>query len=228
MELQTDYLVIGSGIAGLSFALEAAKSGTVTIVTKKEMMEASTNYAQGGIASVFDLDDTFESHIQDTLKSGDGLCNENVVRSVVQDGPERIRELISMGVNFSLKPDSCNELDLGREGGHSKRRIVHTKDKTGREVEKTLLQKAEENRNITIYENHMAIDLITRTKLVKRGIVTAETRESCWGAYVLDVEKGGVLTVLSRITVLSTGGIGKIYLYTSNPDIASGDGIEMG
>lgn len=228
MELQTDYLVIGSGIAGLSFALEAAKSGSVAIVTKKEMMEASTNYAQGGIASVFDLDDTFESHIQDTLKSGDSLCNEKVVRMVVQDGPERIRELISMGVNFSLKPDSSNELDLGMEGGHSKRRIVHTKDKTGREVEKTLLQKAEENKNITIYENYMAIDLITRSKLIKRGIVTAETQESCWGAYVLDVESNEVLTFLSRITVLSTGGVGKIYLYTSNPDIASGDGIAMG
>ena len=228
MDIKTDYLVIGTGIAGLSFALEAAKSGTVVIVTKKEKMDASTNYAQGGIASVFDLDDSFDFHIEDTLKSGDGLCNKKVVEMVVKNGPESIRHLISMGVNFSHLEENGKNLDLGREGGHSKRRIVHTKDKTGSEVERVLLEKVEENKNIEIFEDHMAIDLITKSKMIKRGIITSETRESCWGAYVLNARNGEVITFLSTVTVLATGGVGKIYLYTSNPDIASGDGIAMG
>lgn len=226
MEMRTDYLVIGSGVAGLSFALQAARSGTVTIVTKKEKMETSTNYAQGGIASVFDPDDSLELHIRDTLESGGGLCNEDIVRMVVKEGPARIRELISLGVNFSQKEGKA--LDLGMEGGHTKRRIVHTKDRTGREMEKVLLQNAEENENITILENYMSIDLITKSKMIKRGIVTSETRETCWGAYVFDATENRVITCLSRITVLATGGAGKVYLYTSNPDIASGDGVAMG
>ncbi|MCJ7594711.1 MAG: L-aspartate oxidase [Desulfobacterales bacterium] len=228
MEIQTDYLVIGTGIAGLTFALEAARTGTVAIVTKKEKMETSTNYAQGGIASVFDPDDSHAFHIKDTLDSGDGLCNEEIVRMVVRDGPERIRELMSLGVSFTRQSANKEMLDLGMEGGHSKRRIVHTKDRTGQEVEKALLQNAEENANITIYENHMAIDLMTKTKMIKRGIVTTETRETCWGAYVLDVEKTLVVTFLARVTVVATGGAGKVYLYTSNPDIASGDGVSIG
>jgi len=228
MEVQTDCLVIGSGIAGLIFALEAARSGTVTIVTKKEKAETSTNYAQGGIASVFDLEDSFDLHIQDTLESGDGLCHEDVVRLVVEEGPARIRELISLGVHFSHQRKNKDTLDLGKEGGHSRRRIVHTKDRTGHEVERALLDRIEENPNITLLENHMAIDLLTKTKLVRRGIVASETRETCWGAYVLDVLEGRVITFLSRATVLATGGAGKVYLYTSNPDIASGDGVAMG
>ena len=228
MERKVDYLVIGSGIAGLSFALHAATTGSVAIVTKKEKMEASTNYAQGGIASVFDLEDSFDLHIKDTLQSGDGLCNAEIVEMVVQDGPDRIRELISLGVNFTRRQGETQELELGMEGGHSRRRIVHTKDRTGMEVERALLMKVEENENITIFEDHMAIDLITRSKLIKRGIVTSETKESCWGAYVLDVKNERVVTFLSRVTVLASGGVGKIYLYTSNPDIASGDGIAMG
>ncbi len=228
MEINTDYLVIGTGIAGLSFALEAAKSGKVAIVTKKEKTETSTNYAQGGIASVFNLDDSFDLHIEDTLKSGDGLCNKKIVEMVVKNGPEMIKELISMGVNFSRQNDKTDELELGMEGGHSKRRIVHTKDKTGNEVERALLERAEENENITIYEDFMAIDLITVSKLVKRGIVKSESKESCWGAYVLDVKNDEVITFHSKVTVLAAGGVGKIYLYTSNPDIASGDGIAMG
>lgn len=227
MEIETDYLVIGSGIAGLSFALEAAKTGRVAIVTKKEMMEASTNYAQGGIASVFDLDDSFDLHVEDTLKSGVGLCNRKTVEMVVKEGPERIRELIAMGVNFTRDEDS-DDLELGMEGGHSRRRIVHTKDRTGGEVERALLEKVQENPNISIFENHMAIDLITISKLVRRGIISSESEESCWGAYILDAENGGVKTFLSRVTVLASGGVGKIYLYTSNPDIATGDGIAMG
>lgn len=228
MEIQTDYLVIGSGIAGLVFALEAAESGTVTIVTKKEKAETSTNYAQGGIASVFDLEDSFEYHVQDTLESGAGLCHEDVVRMVVQEGPARIRELISWGVRFSHQENGENSLDLGKEGGHSRRRIVHTKDRTGHEVERALLDRIEENPNIQMLENHMAIDLITKTTLVKRGIVASETTETCWGAYVLDVVEGRVNTFVARVTILATGGAGKVYLYTSNPDIASGDGVAMG
>jgi L-aspartate oxidase len=139
MEIQCDYLVIGTGIAGLSFALHAAATGTVAIVTKKEKMEASTNYAQGGIASVFDLEDSFDLHIKDTLQSGDGLCNPEIVEMVVKDGPERIRELMSLGVNFTRRQGQ--ELELGMEGGHSKRRIVHTKDRTGMEVERALLRR---------------------------------------------------------------------------------------
>ncbi len=228
MEIQTDYLVIGTGIAGLSFALEAAKSGSVIIVTKKEMAEGATNYAQGGIASVFDPEDSFESHIKDTLESGGGLCNEHIVRMVVEDGPARIKDLISMGVQFTRQVEDETVLDLGREGGHSSRRIVHTKDLTGREVERILLDRAQGNKNIQIYENHMAIDLITKSKMIKRGIIVSESKETCWGAYVLDADNGQVITLMARVTVLSTGGAGKVYLYTSNPDIATGDGVSVG
>ena len=228
MEIVSDFLVIGSGIAGLSFALEAARSGSVAIVTKKEKMEGSTNYAQGGIASVFDPNDRFEFHVKDTLESGNGLCKADIVRMVVRDGPERIRELIDMGVHFSHRAEDKETLDLGQEGGHSRRRIVHTKDLTGREVERVLLQRAEENENIRIYENHMAIDLIIKSKMIRRGIIASETKETCWGAYVLDVNQDRILTFLARITVLSSGGAGKVYRYTSNPDIATGDGVAIG
>ena len=228
MEIRTDYLVIGSGIAGMSFALEAARSGTVAIVTKKEKMEGSTNYAQGGIASVLDPDDSFELHIRDTIESGDGLCNEDVVKMVVRDGPARVHELISMGVNFTRQTNGKKDFDLGREGGHSMRRIVHTKDLTGREVERILLERAEENENIRIYENHMAIDLITKSKMLKRGILTSEIAQTCWGAYVLDVNKNSVITFLAKMTVLASGGAGKVYRYTTNPDIATGDGVAVG
>jgi L-aspartate oxidase len=228
MEIITDYLVIGSGIAGLSFALEAAKTGSVAVVTKKDKAEGSTNYAQGGIASVFDQNDSFDLHIKDTLESGDGICHEDIVRIVVKEGPARVEDLISMGVNFTLQEEKKGTLDLGREGGHSKRRIVHTKDLTGREVERILLERAAENKNIRIYENHMAIDLITKSKLIRRGIIATETSETCWGAYVLDAEQGEIITYLSKITVLSTGGAGKVYRYTSNPDIATGDGVAIG
>ena len=228
MEIVSDFLVIGTGIAGLSFALKASEYGSVVIVTKKEMTEASTNYAQGGIASVLDPTDSFYFHIKDTLESGDGLCNEEIVRMVVEDGPARIKELINIGVHFSKNAKDRNQLDLGQEGGHSKRRIVHTKDLTGREVERALLDYAKENKNVTIYENNMAIDLITKSKLLKRGILTTETKETCWGAYVLDVEEEKIVTFLAKVTILATGGAGKVYKYTSNPDIASGDGVSIG
>ncbi|MBW1782721.1 MAG: L-aspartate oxidase [Deltaproteobacteria bacterium] len=228
MEIVTDYLVIGSGIAGLSFALQAAGTGTVAVVTKKEKSEGSTNYAQGGIASVFDRDDSFDLHIKDTLTSGDGICHEDIVRIVVEEGPARVEELISMGVRFTCQKENQGFLDLGREGGHSKRRIVHTKDLTGREVERILLERVAENERIQIFENHMAIDLITKSKLIRRGIITSETRETCWGAYVLDVDRSEIITFLAGVTVLSTGGAGKVYRYTSNPDIATGDGVAIG
>jgi len=206
----------------------AAKTGTVAVVTKKEKSEGSTNYAQGGIASVFDQDDSFDLHIKDTLESGDGLCHDDIVRIVVEEGPTRVQELISMGVQFTRQEANKDALDLGREGGHSKRRIVHTKDLTGREVERILLERAGEDPNIQIYENHMAIDLITKSKLIRRGIIRSERSETCWGAYVLDVDQAKIITFLAKITVLSTGGAGKVYRYTSNPDIATGDGVAIG
>ena len=228
MEITSDYLIIGSGIAGLSFALKAALRGTVNIVTKKEKMDASTNYAQGGIASVLDPQDSFDLHMADTLESGAGLCNEEVVRMVVTNGPDMIQELISLGVRFSRNKKQANRLDLTQEGGHSRRRIVHTDDLTGQEVERALIHNVEKESNVRIYENHMAIDLITTSKFIRRGISTNESEETCWGAYVLDIHTGEVKTFLARVTVLATGGAGKVYLYTSNPDIATGDGLAIG
>jgi L-aspartate oxidase len=228
MEIKSDYLVIGSGIAGLSFSLKAALKGSVTIVTKKETMDTSTNYAQGGIASVLGPNDSFDLHIKDTLESGAGLCNEQVVRMVVTNGPDMIKELIALGVNFSHNKIQADTLDLTKEGGHSRRRIVHTKDLTGQEVERALIYNVEKKNNIQIYENHMVIDLITTSKFIKRGLSTNETKETCWGAYVLDIITGEVHIFLSRVIVLATGGAGKVYLYTSNPDIATGDGVAIG
>jgi len=233
MDIQTDFLIIGSGIAGLMVALKVADSGTVSIVTKKQAVDSNTNLAQGGIASVFDQQDSFDLHIQDTLDAGDGLCNPDVVRQVVVGGPERIRELMKIGVGFNTEGDGPGEngsapFDLGREGGHSRNRIVHAHDMTGREVEQVLLERARQNRNIRFYENHMAIDLITFSTRIKRGLVTTTHEDYCCGAYVLDRESHRVLTVGAGITLLATGGAGKVYLYTSNPDIATGDGIAMG
>jgi len=228
MESRSDYLIIGSGIAGLSFALKAASVGTVTIVTKKEKMDTSTNFAQGGMASVLDPMDSFELHIEDTLESGAGLCKEDIVRLVVTNAPAMIHELISLGVNFSRNSTQADRLDLTREGGHSRRRIVHTEDLTGQEVERALLHNVELNKNIEIYENHMAIDLITTSKFTKRGISSNETEETCWGAYVLDIATGEAKSFLAGVTVLATGGAGKVYLYTTNPDIATGDGVAIG
>ena len=235
MHHKTDLLVIGSGVAGLAFALKAAPFGSVTIVTKKAAMDSNTSRAQGGIASVFGRLDSFDLHIQDTLSSGDGLCNRDVVEMVVKNGPAHIRELMAMGVNFNLKDPSGSsaaaaipELDLGREGGHSEKRIVHAQDMTGRELERVLTEHAREHDNITLFEHHLAVDLITCSTRIQRGTVTAAHQESCVGAYVLDRRTNKVNTFEARITVLATGGAGKVYLYTSNPDIATGDGIAMG
>lgn len=226
MEIKTDFLIIGSGIAGLSFALKVAPFGTVAIVTKKTKLESSTNYAQGGIAAVMSAEDSFEEHIKDTLTAGDGLCHEDVVKIVVEEGPARIKELIDWGVPFThTKQGSRKEFDLGKEGGHSHRRIVHAKDFTGQEVEQVLVDKVEKNPRITIFENHIAIDLITRSKFAEGK--NAAGKDACLGAYVLATEKGVVHTFLAHTTVLASGGAGKVYLYTSNPDIATGDGIAM-
>lgn len=230
MKINTDFLIIGSGIAGLSFALKVAEYGNVALVTKKGIMESNTKRAQGGIASVFGNMDSFDLHIQDTLASGDGLCSQDVVEMVVKNGPDRIRELINLGVKFNTSPDNSNgqSLDLGREGGHSEKRIVHAQDMTGREVENVLVQHAMNHKNITIYENHIAIDLITCSTRMKRGLITTTHEDFCCGAYVLDRESDQVKTFSAAITLLATGGAGKVYIYTSNPDIATGDGIAMG
>ncbi|MEK7852003.1 MAG: L-aspartate oxidase, partial [Deltaproteobacteria bacterium] len=222
MEIKTDFLVIGSGIAGLSFALKAAEHGSVAIVTKREKAESATVYAQGGIASVFGETDTFDSHIKDTLQAGVGLCSEDVVGMVVKSGPERINELVSWGARFTMRENKEGvEFDLGIEGGHSSRRIVHASDITGREIERALLSAAEKRPNITFYEKHIAIDLITHTKFF------GDDGDRCYGAYALDNTTKDIHTFTAGVTVLATGGAGKVYLYTSNPDVATGDGIAM-
>jgi len=225
MERSSRFLVIGSGIAGLSFALRASEDRmcTVNIITKREASESSTNYAQGGIATVWSGEDSFESHIEDTHRAGAGLCNPDVVERVVRDAPARIRELMEWGVRFTRR-DGGREFDLGREGGHSKRRIFHAKDLTGREVERVLLARAKARPGIRIFENHTAINLVTRQKLES---FDSRREDEVLGAYVLDEKQGVIRTFTADATVLATGGIGKVYLYTSNPDIATGDGIAL-
>jgi L-aspartate oxidase len=222
---QFDYLVLGSGIAGLSFALKVAPRGRVAIVTKKNRAESNTNYAQGGIAAVTSKEDSFELHVRDTLEAGAGLCKENVVRTIIEEGPARIAELIELGMQFSEREagtaNGARELDLGKEGGHSKRRILHAKDITGREIERALLAAVAAQPNIQIFENHFAIDLITSQKLGYVG------DNRCLGIYVLDKVTGQVETFSAPVTLLATGGCGKVYLYTTNPDIATGDGVAM-
>ncbi len=222
MEIKTDFLIIGTGIAGLTYALKVSPYGSVAIVTKKDKKESNTNYAQGGIAAVVDPSDSFESHIEDTLTAGAGLCKEDVVRMVVTEGPQRVQDLINWGVPFSTRNIGRKKTyDLGREGGHSRRRILHAGDLTGREVERILIKKVSECPNITMYENHFCIDLITAKKL---GMINVQ-KNVCCGAYVLDSKTGEVHTFISKVTLLATGGAGKTYLYTTNPDISTGDGI---
>ena len=218
-----DHVVVGSGIAGLTYALKAAGKGSVAIVTKKSRADSNTAWAQGGIACVTSSEDSVALHVRDTVIAGDGLCNEEVVRSVVGEGPERIAELVSLGVHFDERttPGGSKEPDLGREGGHSKRRILHAKDATGFEIERTLLEAVAAHPNITVLENHMAVDLITTGKL---GYAM---EDSCVGLYVLNEATGVVETLRTDVTILATGGCGRVYLYTTNPDIATGDGVAM-
>ena len=226
MAYSTDFLVIGTGISGLSFALKAAKIGQVTIVTKKAKVDTATNLAQGGIAAVLSEEDSFELHIQDTLQSGAGLCREEVVRMVVENGPARVQELLDIGVHFKTRDQDASHLDLGREGGHSARRIAHALDLTGREIENALLQRVAENANIRLLENHLAVDLLIGSKA---GVSPKDSGfpDICLGAYVLDRESGQIDNWRAKVTVLCSGGCGKVYLYTTNPDIATGDGIAM-
>ena len=225
MEHISDVLVIGSGLAGLSYALKVAEVATVNLITKRELTETSTRLAQGGIAAVLSPDDSFESHIKDTLTVGEGLSHPDIVDLVVKQGPERIQELIDLGAQFD--PGAYNGYDLAREGGHSHRRIIHAHDMTGAEVERILSESVLAHPNIQVFEHHMAVDLVTRQRLVRRGAVVADTEESCLGAYVLNTRTGQVDTFNAYIVLLATGGAGKVYLYTSNPDIATGDGVAI-
>jgi L-aspartate oxidase len=226
-KFKSDFLVIGSGIAGLAFAIKTSRFGTVNIVTKKKDFDSNTNYAQGGIASVLAPGDSFEKHIEDTLKAGAGLGNRKAVEILVRSGPDRIRELIEWGTQFSEKTGSDGKkvLDLGREGAHSANRIVHAKDLTGQEVERALLNKVSEIKNIRLFEDHTAVDLLSEHQLSlknkKQGMI------HCFGAYILDNTTGQVNTFNAKMTLLATGGVGQVYLHTTNPDIATGDGIAM-
>jgi L-aspartate oxidase len=219
-----DLLVIGSGIAGLFYALRVAERGRVALVTKKRAADSATNWAQGGIAAVVSDTDCFESHVQDTLAAGCGLCHEDVVRRVVEHGPRLIEALRKLGVEFDRSPSEAKpgpEFDLGREGGHSHRRILHWRDATGRAIETVLLERARAHPQIDLFENHCAVDLLTAERVGLPGPNRA------LGAYVLDADSRAVERFQARVTLLATGGAGKVYLYTSNPDIASGDGLAM-
>jgi L-aspartate oxidase len=217
-----DFVVIGSGIAGLSFALKAAKHGSVAVVTKRKGADTNTAWAQGGIACVTSDEDSFELHVRDTLEAGAGLCDEQVVRAIVTEAPARIQDLVDLGLHFDEREVSGHrEFDLGREGGHSKRRVLHVRDVTGKEIESVLLRELGRQSHVDLLENHMAVDLITAAKV---GFA-AENR--CLGVYVLDESTGEVETIRSDRIVLATGGCGKVYLYTTNPDIATGDGVAM-
>jgi len=225
MNRNVDYLVIGSGIAGLSFALKAAQYGKVLIVTKSNEDESNTKYAQGGVAVVVDKEeDSFEKHIEDTLIAGDGLCDEEVVRIVVEEGPPRIKEIIDYGTNF----DKTNQgiFDLAKEGGHSESRVLHYKDITGFEIERALLEQIHQNKNIEILTHYFAIDLITQHHLGE--FVDRSSKDiTCFGIYALNHLTNEVEKILSKITVMASGGAGHIYSITTNPTIATGDGVAM-
>ena len=218
--MNSDFLIIGSGIAGLSLALKVSRLGSVNVITKKKEVDSATNLAQGGIAAVLNSEDNFDFHVKDTLESGAGLCDEKIVRMVVENGPERIEELVGLGVKF-VKEDS-GKLSLGREGGHSKRRVAHAYDLTGKEIERALIESVNSTNNISLFENHMCVDLISDESSV------GDDRKSnkCVGATVID-EDENIKQFFAKIVVLCTGGAGKVYLYTSNPDIATGDGVAV-
>jgi L-aspartate oxidase len=211
---QSDFLVIGSGIAGLNFALQASAFGNVIIITKKDAIESNTNFAQGGIAAVFSKSDHFDLHVEDTLKAGDGLCDATAVEIMVRNAPAEIERLMSIGAAFD-KDDKAGGLELGREGGHSRKRIVHHGDMTGAEIEKALVDTAKQNKRIRIFEKHLAFDLV-----VKEG--------KCIGARAIDVKNSKVIDFFAKAVVIATGGLCQVYENTSNPEIATGDGVAMG
>lgn len=224
MRITTDFLIIGSGLAGLSMTIKAAQFGKVIIVTKEGINDSNTVYAQGGIAAVITRHDDFEKHINDTLIAGAGMCKEAVVRKIISYAPAMIDELVEWGTNFDKK--DSGEFDLAKEGGHSEYRILHHKDNTGFEIQRALSEKIKSNPNVTVLENHFSIDLITQHhtgKLVKRHHSDTE----CYGAYVLNLKTGEIKTFLSKFTFLATGGAGNLYLNTTNPVTATGDGIAM-
>lgn len=219
-----DFLVIGSGIAGMSYALKVAQSGSVALLAKTSLEEANTFYAQGGIASVTAPLDDFEKHIQDTLIAGDGICDRKVVEKVVTEAPQQIKELINWGVDFDK--DHAGNFDLHREGGHSEFRILHHKDNTGEEIQRSLIEAIKTHPNIEVFDHHFAIEIITQHHLGEK--ITKDTPDiECYGAYVLNEETQEIHTFLSKVTMLCTGGIGNIYQTTTNPIVATGDGIAM-
>jgi len=215
LNYKTDFLIIGGGISGLSLAIKLAQfapNERILLITKEELKECNTYYAQGGMACVWDEEDSFEKHVKDTLRAGDGLCNEEIVRAILTQVPERMEELIEWGVQFNKNDDSS--YDLGREGGHSERRILHVDDLTGQYVEESLIEKVKKYENVEIKQKFCAINLFARNL-------------KCHGVYALDQTNDEIYNISAKATVLATGGAGKIYLYTTNPDIASGDGIAM-
>lgn len=224
MNLETDYLVIGSGAAGLSFALKAAEHSHVIVVTKGEMNECNTNYAQGGICCVTYEPDTFQKHIDDTMVCGGGICDMQAVELVVTRAPQLMKDLVQWGTRFDKTREGRYE--LAREGGDSEYRILHHKDETGAEIERTLISQVKSHRNIEVLEYHFAIDLLTQHHLGQ--LVTRHTEGiECYGAYVMDLKRGRIKTILSRVTVIATGGVGNVYNVTTNPGVATGDGIAM-
>ncbi len=223
--LETNFLIIGSGAAGLTLAVKLAAEfpkKKITVVTKAHQSESNTKYAQGGVAAVFDLkEDSFQKHIEDTLIAGDGLCDRAVVEMVIKEGPKRLRELMAWGAKFDT--DADGELTLGREGGHSEFRVIHHKDTTGNEIERALLERANQLPNLTLLPHHFAIDLITEHHFSENKTENL----SCYGAYVLDQISGNIFTIRADCTTLASGGMGRVYGHTTNPAVATGDGIAM-
>lgn len=224
MQKKVDFLVVGSGIAGLSFALKVAKKGKVCVVTKDKADETATKYAQGGIAAVMYSPDTYKKHISDTMVAGDDLCNEKIVRITIEESTERIKELIEWGTQFDKT--ISGKYSLGKEGGHSEHRVLHHKDSTGAEIIRALLLKVKEHPNIEILENHFTIDLLTQHH-IGVGVSRGTPGIKCYGAYVLCPDSGEVVTILAKKTLLATGGAGNVYSTTTNPEVATGDGIAM-
>ena len=220
-----DLIIVGSGIAGLSFALNVAKAGyRVAIFTKKDKAESNTNYAQGGIAAVTSAGDDLDKHVEDTLEAGDGLCDPEVVREILKEGPDRIQDLVDLGVSFSSLGDG--RISLGKEGGHSKRRVLHVKDVTGKAIEDALLT-AIAKEGVDLFEHYFAIDLITAKKVRKLGFEVEGEEDRVLGLYFYDGVEKQVQTISSPAVLLATGGAGQTYLYTTNPSIATGDGVAM-